>query len=246
VTPAPAADTTGMALLYAGTSGFAYPDWKPGFYPPDLPGRRFLEHYSSRLNCVEINYTFRRAPSASTLRSWVEHTPGGFVFAVKAHQRITHARRLKDAEEPLDYFLRTLEPLRAAGRLGPILLQLPPALEADVPRLAGFLPLLPRELRFTVEFRHVSWFTEEVYGLLREHGVALCLAESETLETPTVITADLVYHRLRRPGYTAEDLERFAGTARASVRAGRDVYMLFKHEEDPQGALDAERLLAVA
>jgi uncharacterized protein YecE (DUF72 family) len=244
VTREPGADTTGMAFLYAGTSGFAYPAWKPEFYPPDVPAKRFLSHYASRLNCVEINYTFRRAPSASTLASWIQSTPDGFVFAVKAHQRITHARRLKDTGEPLAFFLQTLEPLRAAGRLGPILLQLPPALEADVPRLAAFFSLLPRELRFTIEFRHASWFTEEVYGLLREHGVALCLAESETLETPPVITADFVYHRLRKPGYTMGDLDRFAASARASLEAGRDVYMLFKHEEEPQGALDAERLLA--
>jgi uncharacterized protein YecE (DUF72 family) len=193
---------------------------------------------------VEINYTFRRAPSASTLASWVQATPAGFIFAVKAHQRITHARRLKDAGEPLEFFLKTLEPLRSAARLGPILLQLPPALQVDLPRLAAFLPLLPGELRFTIEFRHASWFTEDVYELLREHGVALCLAESETLETPPVITAGFVYHRLRKPGYATRDLERFADSARASLEAGRDVYMVFKHEEEPQGALDAERLLA--
>jgi uncharacterized protein YecE (DUF72 family) len=232
-----------MATLYTGTSGFAFPNWRPGFYPADLPARRFLEHYSSRLNCVEVNYTFRRVPSASTLASWITSTPDGFLFAIKAHQRITHVQRLRAADESLSFFLRSIEPLRAAGRLGPVLLQLPPALGVDMPRLAGFLALLPTDVRFTIEFRHVSWFTDEVYELLRAHDVALCLAESESLTVPRVLTAGFVYHRLRKPTYSPDDLARFGDWARESLAAGRDVFMVFKHEEEPSGALDAERLL---
>src|SRR5689334_11364633 len=110
-----------MATLYAGTSGFAYAAWKPGFYPAKLPSKQFLQHYSSRLNCVEINYTFRRLPSAATLESWVNATSAGFVFAVKANMRITHVLRLKDAGEATDLFLKMIDPLRTSRRLGPVL-----------------------------------------------------------------------------------------------------------------------------
>ncbi len=229
--------------VYAGTSGYAFSAWQPGFYPEGLPARRFLPYYAGRLNCVEINYTFRHAPSAATLQKWTADTPDGFAFAIKAHQRITHGRRLRDVQEPLGFFLRTLEPLRAAGRLGPVLFQLPPNLRLDLDRLEAFLRLLPRDLRATLEFRHGSWFTGEVYALLREHNVALCLAESETLQTPEIVTADFVYRRLRRPAYTPADLERLAAGAGAELRAGRDLYFVFKHEEDAAGALEAERVL---
>ena len=112
-----------MATLYAGTSGFAYPAWKPGFYPAKLASQGFLKHYAERLNCVEINYTFRRLPSASTLANWVEQTPQGFVFAVKANQRITHIARLKNAESATELFFKMIDPLRTARRLGPVLFQ---------------------------------------------------------------------------------------------------------------------------
>jgi uncharacterized protein YecE (DUF72 family) len=234
-----------MATLYAGTSGYAYPAWKPGFYPRDLPATRFLQHYSERLNCVEINYTFRRMPSEKTLTSWAAATPPGFVFAVKAHQAITHRNRLKEgAREPLEYFLGTLEPLRAAGRLGPVLLQLPPNLKADLERLRLFLELLPPDLRFAFEFREPSWFREEVYALLREHNASLCVAEAEPLTVPDVVTADFAYYRLRKPPY---DQVALAGLRRRSEEltgGGRDVFVLFKHEDDAGGALEAERLLA--
>jgi uncharacterized protein YecE (DUF72 family) len=235
-----------MATLFAGTSGFAYPTWKPGFYPEDLPARRFLEHYAGRLNSVEINYTFRRTPSATTLAEWARATPSGFAFAMKAHQRITHVRRLKDAEEPTAFFLKSLEPLRAAQRLGPVLFQLPPYLRLDLERLAAFLEILPAGTRSVLEFRHESWFTEDTFRLLRRHDAALCFTDSDALDVPEVVTAGFVYHRLRRPGYGEADLRRLADGARRQLAAGRDVYMVFKHEADAGGALEAERLLALA
>ncbi len=235
-----------MARLYAGTSGFAYPAWKPGFYPEKLPAARFLQHYAERLNCVEINYTFRRMPSPTTLASWVTATRPGFSFAVKAHQRITHVQRLKDVREPTELFLKTLEPLRAAGRLGPVLVQLPPNLKLDLERLEAFFELLPAGTRFAFEFRHTSWFTDDVFALLREHDASLCVAESEKLEVPDVVTAGFVYYRLRKPGYGDDDLERFSARAQELLATGRDVYLVFKHEDDPGGALDAERVLAMA
>ena len=232
-----------MATLYAGTSGFAYPAWKPGFYPAKLPAKQFLHHYAQRLNCVEINYTFRRLPSPSTLQNWVEATPPGFVFAVKANQRITHILRLKNAAEATALFLKMIDPLRSARRLGPILFQLPPQLKCDEALLRDFLELLPPDLRYAFEFRHTSWLAEPVYEQLRRRNVALCLAESEKLEVPKVITADFVYYRLRKPEYTEADVDAIGAGARELLATGRDLYLMFKHEETPEGAIHAERLL---
>jgi len=232
-----------MATLYAGTSGFAYTTWKPALYPAKLPAKGFLKHYAERLNSVEINYTFRRLPAPATLASWVEATPPGFVFAVKANQRITHILRLRNAEQATEVFFRAIDPLRSARRLGPILFQLPPQLKCDEALLGDFLELLPADLRYAFEFRHASWLAEPVYELLRRRNVALCLAESEKLEAPKVITADFVYYRLRKPEYTEADVDAIAAGARELLATGRDLYLMFKHEETPEGALHAERLL---
>jgi uncharacterized protein YecE (DUF72 family) len=235
-----------MATLYAGTSGFAYPAWKPAFYPAKLPAKDFLKHYSGRLNCVEVNYTFRRLPSLSTLTAWVEATPAGFVFAVKANMRITHILRLKNAEQATELFLKTIDPLRTARRLGPVLFQLPPQMKCDAGLLRDYLALLPEGMRAAFEFRHESWLVEPVYEELRRRNAALCVAESEKLEIPEVITADFVYYRLRKPGYTGEDIAAFASRAKDLLATGRDLYLMFKHEESPEGALNAEKLLQLA
>lgn len=232
-----------MATLYAGTSGFAYPAWKPAFYPAKMPANQFLKHYASRLNCVEINYTFRRLPSVSTLQTWVEATPPGFVFAVKANMRITHILRLKNAEEATDVFFNAIDPLRTSRRLGPVLFQLPPAMKCDAGLLRAYLALLPAHMRFAFEFRHPSWLTDEVYDVLRERNISLCVAESEKLEVPEIITADFVYYRLRKPDYTNADIEAIADRSKELLATGRDLYLMFKHEETPEGALNAEKLL---
>ncbi len=234
-----------MARLLAGTSGYAYPSWKPDFYPEDVAQSHFLRYYASRLSCVEINYTFRHMPTEKTLTSWVAATPPGFMFAMKAHQRITHTFRLREgAKEPLEYFLASLKPLRDAGRLGPVLLQLPPNLKLDHERLARFLDLLPPDQRFTFEFREASWFCDEVYDLLRAHNASLCVAEAEPLTVPDVVTADFVYYRLRKPPYDELALARLRRRSADLLAEGRDVYLVFKHEEDAGGALEAERILA--
>jgi len=232
-----------MATLYAGTSGFAYPAWKPGFYPAKLPSKQFLKHYAERLNSVEINYTFRRLPSASTLKSWVDATPPGFVFTVKANQRITHILRLKNAQEATELFLKMIDPLRTARRLGPILFQLGPTLKCDVPLLHDYLELLPPDLRYAFEFRHASWLADPVYDELRRRNVSLCVAESERLEVPQVITADFVYYRLRKPEYSLDDVAAIRARSEELLASGRDLYLMFKHEETPDGALNAELLL---
>jgi len=231
-----------MPNLYSGTSGFAYPSWKPDFYPEKLPSKKFLSYYCERLNAVEVNYTFRRLPSASTLENWVNQTRAGFVFPLKAHMRITHIQRLKPSEFT-EVFFRAIEPLRTARRLGPVLFQLPPALKCDEALLADFLVTLPSDIRCAFEFRHPSWLAPPVYQLLEKYGMALCLAESEKLVIPEVVTANFVYSRLRMPEYSPADRQEIAARAEQLLGQGRDVYVFFKHEETPAGALYAEELL---
>lgn len=231
-----------MAKLYCGTSGFAYPSWKPGFYPPGLAANKFLSYYSERLNAVEVNYTFRRLPAASTLQNWIAATPPGFVFPCKAHMRITHVDRLKPSEFT-GVFFNAINPLRIAGRLGPVLFQLPPALRCDPALLAEFLSSLPPAIRIAFEFRHASWLAPPIYALLERHGAALCLAESEKLVVPEVITADFVYSRLRKDDYSPADRSQIAARVEQLLSTGRDVYVFFKHEETPAGALYARELL---
>jgi len=229
--------------LFAGTSGFSYPAWKPDFYPKDLPSRRFLEHYATRLNSVEVNYTFRRLASASVLGGWLNATPADFQFACKAHQTLTHIMKMKDAETFTEVFLKSLEPLRAARRLGPVLYQFAPTFKCDLARLDGYLPLLPKDIRFAFEFRHASWLVDDVYERLGGRNIALCLAESDKLEIPKVFTADFVYFRLRKGDYTDEGRAEIAERVRGILAGGRDAYVYFKHEEDPRGAIWAEELL---
>ncbi|HZU25863.1 MAG TPA: DUF72 domain-containing protein [Bryobacteraceae bacterium] len=234
-----------MARLFCGTSGFAYTSWKPEFYPDKLPAKKFLNHYAGRLNAVEINYTFRRLPSASTLESWLRETPHGFLFCPKAHMRITHVQRLQ-ASEFTGVFFKAIDPLRIAQRLGPVLFQLPPQFRSDAACLERFLSELPSDIRCAFEFRHDSWLTDEVYDILRRHGVALCLAESEKLVIPHVVTADFVYSRLRKGEYSDEERREIAERARGVLNGGRDMYVFFKHEETAAGALYAEELLRAA
>lgn len=230
--------------LYCGTSGFAYPSWKPEFYPEKLASSKFLAYYATRLNAVEVNYTYRRLASASTFGKWVTATPEGFLFLPKAHMKITHSLKLDGAEEFTRAFLESLNPLRDAGRLGPILFQLPPSLKADAGRLTRFVGLLPRGLQTAFEFRNASWFSDEIYNILQDANVALCQAENETLETPHVLTADFVYLRLRKPDYLESELGSIAYRVEQYLGNGYPTFAVFKHEETPAGALNAEKLLA--
>lgn len=228
-----------MGKIYAGTSGWAYASWKPEFYPAKLATSRFLNHYATRLNSVEVNYTFRRIPSESLLQRWADQTPAGFQFALKAPQAITHIKRLRDADSTMAYFMDSLEPLLKTEKLGPVLFQLPGNFKCDAARLREFLALLPRWLRAAFEFRDESWFVEEVYEALRKAGATLCLAESEDLETPQVLTADFHYLRLRKPSYSAKAV---IPRVRELARSG-DLYVYLKHEDTPEGAVTAEAVL---
>lgn len=224
--------------LHIGTSGWSYASWKPAFFPEKCPAKRFLEYYSTQLNAVELNATFRRMPSASAIAGWVNATTPDFRFAAKAHQSITHFKGLKDADDSLRFFLQSMEPMRQSGKLGPILFQAPPNLQADTSLLDKFVQQLPTAYRFACEFRHPSWFTEAVYRILKGRNVALCWAESEKIVTPRAVTADFLYYRFRLPQFSAPQLEAISDELK-DQRQKREVFAFFKHEEQPESALNA-------
>jgi uncharacterized protein YecE (DUF72 family) len=232
-----------MAQLFAGTSGWAYPSWKPDFYPQKLAQKNFLQHYASQLNTVEVNFTFRQLVKETTIQKWIAETPAGFRFGVKAHQVITHIKRLKGTQDFVPRFLTTIQPLAQAGKLGPVLFQLPPNLKANTSLLEEFLTSLPRGVPSAFEFRHASWWTDEIFSLLKAHNRALCVAETEERVTPDVVTADFCYYRYRKPSYTAEERRAMVDRLQEHRSAGRDVYAYFKHEETPEGALYAVGIL---
>jgi uncharacterized protein YecE (DUF72 family) len=232
-----------VGTIYAGTSGWAYATWKPNFYPQKLASAKFLGFYSTRLNSVELNYTFRRFPTDKLLAGLITQTPPVFKFAVKAHQNITHIKRLRGSEQFTADFLTALRPLEDADKLGPVLFQLPPFLKCDLVLLTDFLAGLPRRVRCAFEFRHASWFTDDVYAALRKANAALCQAESEKLETPKVETADFSYFRLRKESYSPKERKALAERVGHLADHG-DVFVYFKHEDTPEGALHAEQLLA--
>jgi len=226
--------------LYVGTSGYSYKEWKGAFYPKDLPAKQMLRCYGERFRAVEINSTFRGLPKASVLEAWAGAVPADFKFVLKAPQRITHMQRLKNAGDSLSQLLEVAGTLKE--RLGPLLFQLPPNFKKDVPRLHAFLALLPSQRRAAFEFRHQSWFDEEVFGLLRDHQRALCIAEAEDdLEVPFVATADWGYLRLRRPDYS--DVELKTWVKRVRKQDWRDAFVFFKHEDEGKGPQLAKRFL---
>jgi uncharacterized protein YecE (DUF72 family) len=225
--------------VLAGTSGYSYKEWKGSFYPEDLPASEMLRYYAARLPAVEINNTFYRMPKASLLSGWAEQVPDGFRFVLKASQRITHQKRLREAGEEVGYFFRVATTL--GDRLGPVLFQLPPNLKRDLPRLADFLALLPPASRSAFEFRHESWFDDEVFEALRSRGAALCIAEDEDLSTPFEMTAAWGYLRLRRQDYGEADIAAWADRIRG--KPWSEVYVFFKHEEGGAGPRLAAELL---
>lgn len=229
--------------IYAGSSGWSYSGWKPAFYPPSIPAKKLLAYYATRLNSVEVNYTFRSLPSASTVNSWLDATGSDFRFSFKAPQRITHILRLKDCHEALDRFTLALTPVAEVARLGLILFQLPPNMKADVERLNAFLEVAKKSgFRLAFEFRHESWFCEDVYSVLRANSAALCIAESDKLTTPEEHTAPFSCYRFRRSEYSDAVLTSIRDRLQARTAEG-DVFAYFKHEESPQGALRAASLL---
>lgn len=232
-----------MAQLYAGTSGWAYPSWKPDFYPAKLAQAKFLQYYATQLNTVEVNFTFRQLLKETTAQKWIESTPAGFRLSIKAHQVITHIKRLKQTEDFIPRFLSTIEPLARAEKLGPLLFQLPPNMKADAKLLQEFLAALPRAVPSAFEFRHASWFTDEIFDLLKSGNRALCVAETEERTTPDVVTADFCYYRYRKPSYTPDERRSMVDRIREHLGQSRNVFAYFKHEETPQGAIYAVDVL---
>ena len=214
--------------FHVGTSGYNYPEWRGTFYPDKLPASKMLAYYVERFTTVEINATFYRMPKVTTVEGWAAAAPDGFTYVLKAPQRITHFARLHGVEEPLRYFCDTARLL--GDKLGPLLFQLPPNFKKATDRLGALLSLLPPELRVAFEFRHESWFDDEVYALLRPRNAALCIAHTEEGTTPVVATADFGYLRLRAPEYPDDDLRRWIETIERVDASWRDAFVFFKHE----------------
>jgi uncharacterized protein YecE (DUF72 family) len=227
-------------MLWIGTSGYSYPEWKGSFYPAKLPQAQMFAYYAKRHSTVEINHTFRSMPEAGVISAWAAAAPAGFRYTLKAPQQITHHKRLVGAEEHL------AELLAGARLLGPtlatILFQLPHNMKIDTGRLGDFLGKLPAEIRVAFEFRHASWHDDAVYDLLRERNAALCISDTEDLTTPPVVTADFGYFRLRDEGYKRADLLRWGQLIQASAAAWKDTFVYFKHEDAGKGPAFAKAL----
>lgn len=230
-----------MAALYLGTSGFAYDEWGGGvFYPEGLPASGRLGHYATVFNSVEIIYTFRRYPRANTLAAWTRQTPGDFRFALRAHQSITHMRRLRKVQKQVEDFAAGARTL--GDRLGPIVFTCPPLLEHDEQLIREFAAELPPGLPAVMDFRHPSW--EQARPLLPELDLACCV--SDTDEAPADAGQwsqdPFAYVRLRRTAYSADELAAWAARIRFALDAGRDVYCYFKHEATAAGPRMAQQL----
>ena len=225
--------------LLIGTSGFSYTAWRGGFYPEKLPEAKMLAHYAGIFPAVEINNSFYRMPTPELLGKWAAETPAGFKFALKSPRRITHDKRLADVAGEVE---RLGAAARGLGdKLGPVLFQLPPNLKKDLPRLDAFLAALPADLAPAVEFRHASWFADDVYACLRARRAALCIADAEDLRTPVEATADWGYLRLRREDYDQAAVARWGETIAA--RPWTTAYVFFKHEDTGKGPVAAEQLI---
>jgi len=226
-----------MTLL-AGTSGYSYKEWLGHFYPEQLPASEMLRYYAEHFPTVEINNTFYRMPAESMLEQWSKQVPEDFTFTLKAPRRITHDKRLREAESHVAEFLRRAGAL--GNKLGVLLFQLPPYLRKDLPRLRDFLELLPSDRRVAFEFRHASWQDDEVYDTLKSRGAMLCVTDTDEGDTPFVATSDRGYVRLRRTHYEDEELRAWA--ARIAEKSLALTYVYFMHEDEALGTRFARRL----
>lgn len=241
-----------MGKLLIGTSGYNYPHWGKGvFYPQDVPQRRWLEHYSRHFDTVELNVTFYRLPKKEVFEGWHQRTPGGFVFAVKGSRYITHIKRLRDCEEPIERFSENVQALEE--KLEVILWQLPPRFAYQMERFTVFCRLVAdspvlSKTRHAFEFRHDSWFVPEAARLLEGHGFSLCIADSPHLPSTETLTADFIYLRLHGSRslygskYTEEELTRWARKVQAWIDQGRSVYAYFNNDASGYAVENARRL----
>src|ERR671913_2573436 len=220
-------------MIWVGTSGYNYPEWKGSFYPETLAATKMLPYYAERFPTVEINYTFYRTPNEKILEGWNAATPDRFKLTLKAPKRITHDARLRDCADRVRLFLETAAVL--GPKLGALLFQLPPNLKKDLALFDAFLETFPPRLCAAFEFRHASWLDDEIYERLRARNLALCVADSEKLSTPVVATADYGYFRLRDEGYTTDAINEWARVIREHEGTWKDTYVYFKHEEAGKG-----------
>jgi uncharacterized protein YecE (DUF72 family) len=227
--------------VLVGTSGYAFKEWKGPFYPTELKDDGMLGYYASRFPTVEINNTFYRLPKEHVLQEWASQVPDSFTFSIKASQRITHHARLKpESADALAFLLKNTATL--GTRLGPVLFQLPPNLKKDVNRLRAFLALLPDDRRFTMEFRHESWFDDEVLTELSSRDIALCISEQEDFRCPTLSTATWGYLRLHRQDYDGAALAEWR--TYVAAQGWTDAYVFFKHDHvDGSGPMAVEAFL---
>ena len=226
--------------FWIGTSGFQYAEWKGNFYPEDLPAAKMLPFYAERFSTTEINYTFHRIPAFKTIENWKAQTREQFRFALKAPQKITHWSKLRDCADTLEYFYKVVTGL--GERLGPVLFQLPPTFKKDADVLRSFLRELP-SMRAAFEFRHESWFDDEIFDLLKSRNIALCIADTDAIATPKKFTADYGYLRLRREDYQKSDVERWAEFVRDQKSHWKDAFVYFKHEESGIGPKLAQQMV---
>jgi len=229
--------------LHVGTSGYSYKEWKGSFYPEDLTAKAMLAYYAGRLPAVEINNTFYRMPRQSMLEQWRSQVPASFRFSLKAPQRITHFKRLKETEEETKYFLETASVL--GDGLGVVLFQLPPNMKKDLPRLETFLQTLPAGTRVAFEFRHPTWFDDEVLSTLKKNNRTLCISDTDDLPVTHIdSTADWGYLRLRRVEYGEADLSEWL--KRVNEQAWSETFVFFKHEDEGTGPKLASQFLKLA
>jgi uncharacterized protein YecE (DUF72 family) len=229
--------------LHVGTSGYSYKEWKGNFYPEDLPAKEMLAYYSRRLPAVEINNTFYRLPQPSMIENWRDQVPATFRFSVKATQRITHIKRLKNCADETKYLLDTAALM--GERLGVVLFQLPPNSKKDSERLKDFLGLLPRDKRAAFEFRHESWFDDETLELLRANDCALVVSDTDEKPLEEIIsTANWGYLRLRKTNYEPQDLSDWM--KRVQEQKWKDAFVFFKHEDEGTGPKLAAQFIALS
>jgi uncharacterized protein YecE (DUF72 family) len=228
-------------MIWIGTSGYNYPEWKGNFYPADLPAAKMLPYYAGKFPTVEINYTFYRMPTEKLVDGWAVQTPSPYRITLKAPRRITHDSRLKNSGPLTTAFCQVAASL--GDKLGALLFQLPPNLKKDLPLFDAFLSDLPPKVCAAFEFRHVSWLDEDVFSRLAARNLALCVADSEKLSTPVRVTADYAYFRLRDEGYTPDDVARWGDTIARATERSRDVFVYFKHEEEGKGPEFARLLM---
>jgi uncharacterized protein YecE (DUF72 family) len=228
-------------MIWVGTSGYNYPEWKGSFYPNDLPTAKMLPFYAERFSTVEINYTFYRMPNEKLVSGWASQTPDRFKLTLKAPRRITHDNRLKNCADLVKAFCGVAGSL--GDKLGALLFQLPPNFKKDLSLFDAFVDELPPKVCAAFEFRHTSWLDDDVFERLHRRNLALCVADSEKLSTPVRMTADYAYFRLRDEGYTPDDISRWAEIIGRETASSRDVFVYFKHEESGKGPEFARMLI---